>query len=381
MNVDERLAQIKLEGNYRSIPERNSGNQIDFSTNDYLGIGADSGMRRQFMEAERDRMRGMTSSASRLLASRQDEYYELESRLTALYGRAALLFNSGYHANTGMVSALADSKTVILADRLAHASIIDGIVLSRARFSRFRHNDYNHLESLIKRHYDDCENMLIVVEGIYSMDGDKADVGALVELKKRYGKIILYVDEAHSFGVIGPRGLGIVEDYYRRHRDCHSDMVDIVIGTFGKAAGSYGAFCVMSDKTKELAVNSARSFIYSTALPPINCAWTSWVLDRIIEMDDRREALTALGLKLQGVLSAYTEANSSPSHIQPLVVGDAAKTVQLSRRLMDYGIKVLPIRTPTVPPGTERLRFSLSASMALGDLDKLAFGLEKTMLA
>lgn len=380
MDISATLSRIKESGNYRSIPSVAAGCTVDFSTNDYLGIGADRLMQRQFMESAQNSTAALTSSASRLLASRQNEYYALEDALDALYGRPVLLFNSGYHANTGMVSALADSKTLILADKLVHASIIDGIVLSKSRFSRFRHNDYDHLESLIKRHYDDYDCLLVIVEGVYSMDGDRADIETLVSLKKRYGKLMLYVDEAHSFGVLGPRGLGLVEAYRRMSPEDACDAVDVVVGTFGKAAGSFGAFCVTSQAIKDLAVNTARSFIFSTALPPVSCAWTLWVLRRMVDMDDRRERLESLAKKLRRILSAYSCGDCAPSHIQPLIVGDAAKTVELSGALMDSGVKVLPIRTPTVPPGTERLRFSLSASMTDGDLDLLDAVLKKVMI-
>lgn len=379
MDISATLSRIKESGNYRSIPSVAAECLVDFSTNDYLGIGSDTFMQRKFMETAENSMIALTSSASRLLASRQDEYYALEEFLTRLYGRPALLFNSGYHANTGMVSAVADSRTMILADKLVHASIIDGIFLSKSRFSRFRHNDYSHLETLIKRHYNDFDRLLVIVEGVYSMDGDRADIETLVSLKRRYAKLMLYVDEAHSFGVLGPRGLGVVEAYCGERSDEACDAVDIVVGTFGKAAGSFGAFCVTSSEIKELAVNTARSFIFSTALPPISCAWTLWVLRRMVEMDDRRERLKLLAKKLQGILSVYCGGNGVQSHIQPLIIGDACKTVELSKTLMDGGVKVLPIRTPTVPAGTERLRFSLSASMCDEDLNLLDGILKKVM--
>lgn len=379
MDIVSTLSRLKESGNYRSIPPVVAECRVDFSTNDYLGIGSDLSMRRQFMESAENRMIALTSSASRLLASSQSEYYALEEALGSLYGRDVLLFNSGYHANTGMVSALADSKTMVLADKLVHASIIDGITLSKCKFSRFRHNDYNHLESLIKRHYDDFDRLLVIVEGVYSMDGDRADIETLVSFKKNYDKIMLYVDEAHSFGVLGPQGLGIVEAYRRSNPDEDAAVVDVIVGTFGKAAGSFGAFCVTSRDIKELAVNTARSFIFSTALPPLCCAWTLWVLCRMVEMDSRRERVAILAKKLRDILSEYSSGETYPSHIQPLIVGDAAKVVNISRALMESGVKVLPIRTPTVPPGTERLRFSLSASMTDGDLDILEAGLRTVM--
>lgn len=366
------LDRLRKSGNFRTIPRGGRDGVIDFSTNDYLGIGTDINLQREFMDDEMHRSVPLTSSASRLLASHQDEYLMLEAMLRDLYGREALLFNSGYHANTGLVSALADRDTVILADRLIHASIIDGIVLSKARFSRFRHNDYAHLEALVQRYYDDCSRILVIAEGIYSMDGDQVDVGRLVELKKRYDKVMLYVDEAHSFGVCGPHGLGLVEACRQTRGTDGNTSVDVVVGTFGKAIGSYGAFCIASEQVKDIAVNTARSFIFSTALPPLSCAWTRWILEKMTSMDSRRERLRELSSKLQSTLRGVTGIDGFASHIQPLVVGDPVKAVELSKSLADKGVKVLPIRTPTVPPGTERLRFSLSASITDQEMNIIA---------
>lgn len=380
MDLEDALDRLKKSGNYRSIPVAGAYDGVDFSTNDYLGIAADRSLQLEFMNSVDRRMSPLTSSASRLLVSRQDEYAHLESKLSELYRGQVLLFNSGYHANTGMVSSLCDKSAMVLADRLVHASIIDGIVLSRSPFSRFRHNDYNHLETLLKRYYDHYDRFLVVAEGVYSMDGDMADIANLVALKRRYPKVMLYIDEAHSFGVLGPNGLGLVERYYRECRTAERGEVDVVVGTFGKAIGSYGAFCVTSTLVRDFAVNTARSFIFSTALPPICCAWTRWVLDRVVAMDDRRELLSRLGQSLKNILSAYQPNATVASHIQPLIVGDAVKAVELSKHLADAGFKVLPIRTPTVPPGTERLRFSLSASMSMDDIANLDNALKRIAL-
>lgn len=380
MDITGVLNHLKESGNYRNIPAAAVYDGVDFSTNDYLGIAADRSLQLEFMDSVDNRMSQLTSSASRLLASRQDEYAALESKLSELYGGQALLFNSGYHANTGLVSSLCDRSTMVLADMLVHASIIDGIVLSRAPFSRFRHNDYNHLETLLKRDYDRYDRFLVVAEGIYSMDGDMADIAGLVALKRRYPKVMLYIDEAHSFGVLGPKGLGLVERYYSDDPAAEPGEVDVVVGTFGKAIGSYGAFSVTSDPIREFAVNTARSFIFSTALPPICCAWTRWILDRVVNMDNRREHLSQLGQSLKKVLSGYQTHDTAASHIQPLIVGDALMAVEMSKHLANAGFKALPIRTPTVPPGTERLRFSLSASMSFDDIDKLDNALNRLAL-
>lgn len=364
MEINEYLQHLKDAGDYRSIPLETKGDVVDFSTNDYMGIAADGELRERFFADPAAMNLPMSSSASRLLASRQIDYFNLETFLRLLYGkycggdRAALLFNSGYHANTGLVSSLAADDTYIIADRLVHASIIDGIVLSRAPFTRFRHNDYSHLEQLIERHKDEKKKILVIVESVYSMDGDSADIERLIEIRRRYPQVMLYVDEAHAFGVRGPRGLGLVA------ASSAPQEVDVIVGTFGKAAGSMGAFAITSGSVREFLVNTARSFIFSTALPPMQAAWTRFALGALLSAERRRAHLQWLAEKLQKVLQKYSTAPVAVSHIQPLVIGDSRKVVELSHKLLNiYGLKALPIRRPTVPPGTERLRISLSASL------------------
>lgn len=372
MEINEYLQRLKDAGDYRSIPLETKADVVDFSTNDYMGIAADGELRERFFADPAARNLPMSSSASRLLASRQIDYFNLETFLRLLYGkycggdRAALLFNSGYHANTGLVSSLAADDTYIIADRLVHASIIDGIVLSWAPFARFRHNDYSHLEQLVERHKDEKKKILVIVESVYSMDGDSADIERLIDLRRRYPQVMLYVDEAHAFGVRGPRGLGLVA------ASSAPGEVDVIVGTFGKAAGSMGAFAITSGPVREFLVNTARSFIFSTALPPMQAAWTRFALGALLSAERRRAHLQWLSEKLQKVLQKYSTAPIAVSHIQPLVIGDSRKVVELSHKLLNiYGLKALPIRRPTVPPGTERLRISLSASLNGREIEEL----------
>lgn len=361
------LDRLRHEGNFRTIPAGVHEGKVDLSTNDYLGLAARTDLRHRFFDDDSRRSLAMTAAASRLLAADQKEYRLLEQRLSELYGnRKTLLFNSGYHANTGLISALASEKgTLIVADKLVHASIIDGIVLSKAPFTRFVHNDFNRLESIIKKEHDKHDRILVAVESVYSMDGDTADIDALTELKRRYPKTMLYVDEAHAFGVLGDCGLGLC----RSHRSFSE--IDVVVGTFGKAAASAGAFCVTDGTLHDYAVNRARSFIFSTALPPLNCAWTRYIIDHITVMDAERIHLQQLCKTLyQGIADLPFKSGAAPSHIQPVITGDSATATALSARLLDKGFKVLPIRTPTVPPGTERLRISLSAALSMDNIDR-----------
>lgn len=372
MEIRQHLQQLHEEGNYRQIPTVTPLTLTDYSTNDYMGLAADATLQAKFFADPISATVPLTSSAARLLAPRQIEYTNLEVFLTLLYKKrrgsdtAALLFNSGYHANTGLISSIADKSTLIVADRLVHASIIDGIVLSRAPFLRFRHNDFDHLEEIISQKGGDYRQILVIVESVYSMDGDQADMERLIALKRKYPGVTLYVDEAHAFGVLGPKGLGLAA------AGSAPGEIDIIVGTFGKAAASMGAFAITGIDMHDYLVNTARSFIFSTAIPPMSAAWTRFTVGNLIQKDNRREYLQRLGVQLSEVLNRYTDHKVAPSHIQPLIVGDPKKAVELSRQLLSrYGIKALPIRKPTVPAGTERLRFSLSCAMLPRDIETL----------
>ncbi len=355
----EVLDALGQSHNLRVIPPHTSGSRlVDLSTNDYLGLGSSASLRSEFMSLLGDYIPPFTSSASRLLAASQNEYEALEEMLGDAYGRRVLLFNSGYHANVGGISSLADEKTLIVADKLVHASIIDGAMLSRAHMERFRHNDVNHLERILSRHAAGYDRVLIVTESVFSMDGDTAPLDDIVEVKRRYQDALLYVDEAHAFGVEGRAGLGLCADM---------PEVDFIVGTLGKAAASMGAFIATGEVGRSYLLNRARSFIFSTAIPPVNCVWSRFVIGKIFGMEAEREALKRLGRLLQRVTGAQF-----PGHIQPLVTGSAESALALSARLREEGFKVLPIRTPTVPPGTERLRFSLSLDVTDSDLARLA---------
>lgn len=359
------LESLDKKSNRRSIPADNIRDDIiDFSGNDYLGIAADRELYAEFIDTIGDCVPPLSASASRLLASRQKEFNRLESLLEDLYGAPVLLFNSGYHANSGAIAALAANDTLIVADKLVHASIIDGIILSRAPFQRFKHNDLDHLQHILANHASKHSRVLLVVESVYSMDGDMAPINDIIALKKQYPNVELYVDEAHSFGVMGPNGLGVT---------ANMPDVEFTLLTFGKACGSEGAALVCRPtSSRDYLINTCRSLIFSTAIPPLNCAWSRFVIEKIPGMDKRRDNLKKLSSMLGTTLHI-----ESPTHIQPLIIGSSHKAIQYSNKLLDDGFKVLPIRTPTVPAGTERLRFSLSANMKSKDIERLKKSLEK----
>lgn len=359
------LDQLRESSNYRSFPSGGGGDTIDLTSNDYLGLALRDDLRDEFMaQYHSGKFPALTSSASRLLASCQLEYREFESLLAEIYGREALVFNSGYHANTGIIQAIADKRTMVIADRLVHASIIDGIRLSGARFTRFPHNDFDRLERAIAAVPDDADRILVIVESVYSMDGDRADIDRLIDIRRADGRVMLYVDEAHGVGVEGPAGLGLVA------ASKAPAEVDIVIGTLGKALASSGAFALTGDIVKQYLVNKARSLIFSTALPPACVAWSRFLFGKMMGMNAERATLCRHAARIADAIAAATGCRGVVSHIQPLVIGNAAATLQRSAELLREGVKVLPIRTPTVPPGSERLRFSLSASLTDADITR-----------
>ena len=361
------LLDLRRSGNLRSIPADSTLSAVvDLSSNDYLGIAARPGWQADFLSDEKNRRIALTSSASRLLAAPQQEYAMLEEQLEGLYGKPALVMNSGYHANTGILSALAsEPKTVILADKLVHASIIDGIRLSTARCIRFRHNDLVQLERLLEQHHATFRQLIIVTESIFSMDGDQADLTALVRLKKRYSNVLLYVDEAHAFGVRGPRGLGCAEE-----TGCIRD-IDFLVGTFGKAAASAGAYIACCRTIREYLVNRMRTLIFTTALPPTSIAWTLFIVRKLARMQDHREHLARISRTLREALQAKGYGCPSASHIVPLIIGPSADTVLCAELLQRHGFYALPVRPPTVPEGTSRIRFSLTADITEQEIEEI----------
>ena len=344
----------------------NGRTMLNLSSNDYMGIGADTELWQAFLaeEARRNDFGGGACS-SRLLTGNHSAYASLERKLARWYGtESALVLDSGYHANIGILPALASSKDLILADKLVHASLIDGIRLSQAECVRFRHNDLEQLESILEKRRSDYEQVFIVTESLFSMDGDRADLPKLVELKKKYG-CVLYVDEAHAVGARGERGFGLAEE-----QGTVPD-IDLLVGTFGKAVASQGAFVVCKGVIREYLVNTMRPLIFSTALPPISVRWTEFVMEGLQGRKNERKYLAGISARLRDGFTSAGLKTAGESHIVPLVVGDNKKAVQLSDHLCENGYFVLPIRKPTVPPGSERLRFSLTTGITEDQIDRI----------
>ena len=319
---------------------------INLSSNNYLGFADNKKITEEFLNYTGDKF-SLGSASARLLTGTLPVYKELEKLITTLfYKESALLFNSGYHANVGINSSIASKGDVIFSDKLNHASIIDGMRLSEAKFFRYPHNNMEALEKLLNRERKNFNNAIIVSESVFSMDGDIADIEKLVELKEKYN-CLLILDEAHAFGVFGKTGLGVAETLGL------TDKVDLIVGTFGKAIGSMGAFAAGNNIIIDYLTNKARSFIFSTALPPINIAFSKWIIENKLPFTyEKRTKMLELGQKA-----------GSQSHIIPLVIGDNKETVDTCDILFQNGYFTLPIRPPTVPERTSRIRISLTVDI------------------
>ena len=382
--MEATLEQLRATGQFRTLRETatdapaescancNGEILLNLSGNDYLGIAGDRLLQEKFYASfdgnYQDPALRLSSSSSRLLTGNHPLYKKLEEKLIRLYGgnRAALVFNSGYHANIGILPALSKKEDLIVSDKLNHASIIDGLKLSSAPHRRFRHNDMNHLEAILKEARADAgiKNIFIITESIFSMDGDAADLKTIVELKERYHAVLL-VDEAHGVGVRGKTGAGLAEELGL------SDQVDFLIGTFGKAIGSTGSYVILSQTAREYLINTMRPFIFTTALPPVVTAWSAFIVDKLPLMTDRRRHLREISQKLRTALQEKGYPLTGDSHIVPMVIGSNEAALKKAEELRKNGMLVFAIRPPTVPAGTARLRFSLSAAVSNEEIEQL----------
>ncbi len=325
---------------------------FDFSSNDYLGLSDHPKLKKAAVEAI-DKF-GVSSCASRLLSGDAEIFHQLEGAVAKFKNKeAALIFNSGYQANVGIISALFAKGDCIFSDRLNHASIIDAILLSGARLFRFRHNDPEHLELLLKRERKKFKNALIVTESIFSMDGDRSPLKELVSLKEKYICQIM-VDEAHATGIFGASGSGLVEE------EKLSPQVDLIMGTFSKALAGFGAYLAAPRSIVDYLVNTSRSFIYSTALPPSVIAVNLASLELIKNEPHRRKMLLSMAQTLRARLGRKGFCVKGASQIVPVILGDNLRALAFAANLQKNGYWAVAVRPPTVPLGEARLRISLS---------------------
>ncbi|GAA0529312.1 8-amino-7-oxononanoate synthase [Rhizomicrobium palustre] len=355
LKESEPLGQGKLRRDGRVL--------INFAGNDYLGLSHHPALiaaAKRYAEAF-----GTGSAASRLVTGNLSCFSEIEEKLAAGKGKeAALILAAGYQTNLTVLAALADKdvlgrKVTILADRLIHNSLLQGALLSGARLARFHHNDLAHLETLLAR---ESENAVIIVsESVFGMDGDVADLAALGALAKRFGAM-LYIDEAHATGLFGKNGFGLAAD-------C-PDLVDIVMGTFGKALGSFGSYIACSKAARDFLVQRCGGLVYSTALPPQVLGSIAAAIDLVPTLEAERAHLETLSQRLrEGLVALGFDCGASATQIVPVIIGDEARAMAMVAALEEQGFLAAAIRPPTVPQGTARLRLSLSAAHQTEDID------------
>jgi 8-amino-7-oxononanoate synthase len=338
----------------------NGKKYLNLSSNDYLGISAIEDLQRIFFEYLDTNAFIMGALSSRLLTGNNECVEHLEYYLSKLYDKECLVYNSGYHANLGILPAITEKNDLIVADKLVHASIIDGIRLCTCELKRYKHNDYNDLERILEQYAGKYKTVYIVTESIFSMDGDTANLERLVELKDKY-RAKLYVDEAHAFGVTGETGLGCA------HHKQLVNRIEYIICTLGKAGASEGAFIVCDSVTKQWLINKSRTLIFTTAAPPINILWTHFVIKKITEMKKEREHLRQITKRLRDKLAEQNILGDT--HIIPIVIGENDKCVCLAGKMQSNGIWVMPVRYPSVPAGQARIRLSLTAAMSNEHID------------
>ena len=344
-DIDEKYAKYIFTGGKRLI---------NFSSNDYLNLSTDRELIGEFVEKYKNDNEFIFSSASsRLLTGTSKIYKKLENHLASLFQKeSCLLFNTGYQCNLGVVSSLVNRDDVIFSDKLNHASIIDGMKLSGTKFFRYRHLDYENLEELLKKNRNSYKKALIISESVFSMDGDIADIRKLIELKQKYNAYLM-IDEAHAFGVFGENLAGVSDENGIR------ENVDIITATLGKSFGAMGAFCVSNKVIIYYLINKADSFIFSTALPSVNIMWSDFLISE--KFDFVREK----SLKLRNLINEahlYIK-DGGLTQIIPVIIGENNKTVKIAQELQSKGFYILPVRPPTVPVNTSRLRLSLTSDI------------------
>ena len=377
--IKNKLKEIKLSSGYRVRKIKDSGNShifvyknkklLSFASNDYLSLSND---KRIINSAKRSLdNHGYSTSSSALISGYTKSHFKLEEEISSFLGQEkTLLFSTGYQANLGVIKSLASRGDYIISDKLNHASLIDGSIISRANFKRYEHNDYKKLEELLKK--NKINNKLIISDSLFSMDGDIPNLKKIANIVKEF-KSPLLIDEAHSIGVFGKEGRGIV------HKNSLNKREDILItGTFGKAVGTFGAFFSGSKEYVEFVMQKARSYIYSTSLPVNAVEATRKSIKIIVKENWRREKLFSLiNYYKKNIGNSGFKSIKSSSQIQAILIGDNKDAIYVSEELLKNGIYIPAIRPPTVEEGKSRLRVSLTVNHEESDIDYLINILQK----
>jgi glycine C-acetyltransferase len=381
--INEELKRLKREGLYRELKfvEGSQGNRVKIngkevillSSNNYLGLASHPELKKAAVLAAEKY--GCGSGASRLISGNMELHEKLEERIASFKGtESALLFNSGYTANVGVISSICGRGDIIFSDKLNHASIIDGCLLSGAEIKRYPHKDIDALEGFlkstppsplyIKGGVRGVKKRLIITDGVFSMDGDIAPLNDIIRVARKYSAIVM-VDDAHATGVLGENGKGTAE-----HLGVDGG-IDIVMGTFSKALGSFGGFVAVGRQMREFLINRARSFIYTTSLPPPVIASSIAAIDIIEKGRDLRDSLWRnVDYMKNGLKGMGFDIMNSQSQIIPIFIGDENRTMEMSRMLLEEGVFVQGIRPPTVPHGKSRLRVTVTAAHRDDDINR-----------
>lgn len=385
------LESLKKDSNYRSLKRFNfSVSEIfdnskdskssqtptlfNLASNDYLALARDKDFNQAFLDSKLFKEHcHFSASSSRLLSGNFEIYSHLESHLKSLFCKEALLFNSGYHANIGAISALSALNILFVTDKSIHASHIDGLKnFKPTHFKRFLHNDMESLEKILSANAPLYDAVVVLSEALFSMEGDFTNLKQLVALKEKFSNMYLYIDEAHSIGSVGANGLGLCAKLGLLER------IDFIVLTFGKALASVGA-CILCNATfKDYFINTARALIYSTAIPPINVARTLFGFLHLQDFNMQRKHLNAIATEFRESLKTHLPLEILGDYnIVSLVLGDNARAVQFSTKLLECGYFAPAIKSPTVPRNKALLRFSLCADMESQHLENLVKTLQK----
>ncbi len=380
MNLLEEIDQRKKQNLFRQrqviasaqgpVIKINENDFINFSSNDYLGFANNEILKDCMIDSISQF--GIGSASSQLLTGYFSPHKKLEEKLSVFLNReAALVFPTGYQANLAIASVLMDSSTVVFQDRLNHASLIDSALLSKGKLVRYRHNDITHLKSLFEKYKQ--FNLLLMTDGVFSMDGDHAKLKEIADLCKTYNAMLI-VDDAHGLGVLGNTGAGLLEE-----QSLNQQQVPLLIGTFGKSFGASGAFVSGSQLHVEAFIQKARTYIYTTALLPAVAATMCKAIEMIINGEELRKNIKILINHYESLLKdSGLNQNKSGSHIQPIIIGEANKTLAISKKLYENKFLVSAIRPPTVPKATSRLRISITAIHTIQQIEALVSELKKT---
>jgi len=382
-HYDKELERLGNEGLLRTLPisfgtdrfvEINGTKALNFCSNNYLNLANHP----EVVKAAKSAIDkyGVGSGASRLVTGTFEPHIKLEEKISEFKGTdTTLLFNSGYHANVGVISALADRESEIFMDKLNHASLIDGAILSRANIKRYPHKDFEKLEEMLKA--STAKKKFVVTDGVFSMDGDFSPLNDILYISNKYDAMVI-VDDAHGTGATGKYGKGTLDALNIKAKNV------LQIGTLGKAIGTFGAFVTghseFTGSVIEYIKNTSRSFIYTTSLPPALCQATIRAIELIDEEPERRGKLWDNSMYLKDALKTEGfDTGDSETQIIPIIVGDNDITVKAKEKLLEEGIFVQAIRPPTVPKGSARLRITLMSEHKREDLDKLADTLKKVL--